>query len=106
MRLIKSAQEIKAMREAARISAEAHIRAMQFCRPDIMEYQIEAEISHHFCNQGARSHAYPPIIGGGSNACILHYTDNNTRLKKMNYYLLMQVLSTIIMLGILPVRFQ
>ncbi|BAW79763.1 peptidase M24 [Candidatus Nitrosoglobus terrae] len=82
MRLIKSAQEIKAMREAARISAEAHIRAMQFCRPDIMEYQIEAEISHHFCNQGARSHAYPPIIGGGSNACILHYTDNNTRLKK------------------------
>lgn len=82
MRLIKSAQEIKTMRAAARISAEAHIRAMQFCRPNMMEYQIEAEFFHHFFGQGCRAPAYPPIVGSGGNACILHYTNNNARLKK------------------------
>lgn len=82
MRLIKSGQEIKTMREATRISAEAHIRAMQICRPNMMEYQIEAEYLHHFFSQGCRAPAYPPIVGGGGNACILHYTDNNARLRK------------------------
>ncbi|ADJ27503.1 Xaa-Pro aminopeptidase [Nitrosococcus watsonii] len=82
MRLIKSAQEIKTMREAARISAQAHIRAMEICQPGIMEYQIEAEYLHHFFSHGCRAPAYPSIVGSGGNACILHYTDNNARLKK------------------------
>lgn len=82
MRLIKSAQEIKLMREAARISAEAHRRAMQLCHPRLMEYQIEAEYLHYFLNQGCRASAYPPIVGSGSNACVLHYTENSARLKR------------------------
>jgi len=81
MRLYKSRHEIKAMRQAARISAIAHRRAMQVCRPGMMEYQIEAELTHEFIRQGARSPAYSSIVGGGANSCILHYTDNADELK-------------------------
>jgi len=80
MRLYKSRQEIKAMRQAARISATAHKRAMQICRPGMYEYQIEAELTHEFIRQGARSSAYSSIVGGGANSCILHYTDNDAEL--------------------------
>jgi len=76
MRLYKSSQEIKAMRKAARISAQAHIRAMQACKPGLYEYQIEAELLHAFMREGARFPAYPSIVGGGANGCILHYVDN------------------------------
>lgn len=81
MRLYKSRQEIKAMRQAARISALAHKRAMQVCRPGMMEYQVEAELVYEFMRGGARSPAYSSIVGGGANSCILHYTDNNAELK-------------------------
>jgi Xaa-Pro aminopeptidase len=80
MRLFKSTGEIKAMRQAAKISALAHRRAMQICRPGLMEYQIEAELIHEFMRNGSRSPAYPSIVGGGQNACILHYTDNKSVL--------------------------
>ncbi len=81
MRLYKSRQEIKAMRHAAKISAAAHRRAMQVCRPGMFEYEIEAELTHEFMKQGARSAAYSSIVGGGANSCILHYTDNEAELK-------------------------
>lgn len=81
MRLYKSRQEITAMRKAAKISAAAHKSAMQMCRPGLMEYQIEAELVHKFMQQGSRLLAYPSIVGGGANSCILHYTDNNEELK-------------------------
>ncbi|MFO8023814.1 Xaa-Pro aminopeptidase [Thiohalophilus sp.] len=80
MRLYKSSQEIKAMRKAARISAQAHIRAMQNCKPGLYEYQIEAELLHTFMQQGARFPAYPSIVGGGANGCILHYIENQSSL--------------------------
>lgn len=80
MRLFKSAAEIKTMRQAARVSAAAHRRAMTVCRPGMMEYQVEAELLHEFNRHGCRSPAYPPIVGGGANACILHYVDNNAQL--------------------------
>ncbi len=81
MRLYKSRQEIKTMRQAARIAAAAHKRAMQVCQPGMMEYQIEAELVHEFMRAGARSPAYSSIVGGGANSCILHYIDNNAELK-------------------------
>lgn len=81
MRLYKSRQEISAMRKAARISANAHKSAMQICQPGLMEYQLEAEIVHKFMQQGARLSAYPSIVGGGANSCILHYTDNQDELR-------------------------
>ena len=76
MRLYKSRQEIKAMRQAARIAASAHKRAMQHCSPGMTELEVEAELMHEFMRLGARSPAYSPIVGGGANSCILHYTDN------------------------------
>ena len=82
MRLYKSAAEVKAMRKAAQISAVAHKRAMAVCEPGMMEYQLEAELLHSFMQQGARHPAYPSIVGGGENGCILHYTENSDKLKK------------------------
>jgi len=81
MRLYKSRQEVQTMRRAARIAAEGHTRAMQVCRPGMMEYEIEAELLHQFMRRGARSPAYQPIVGGGANGCILHYNENTAELK-------------------------
>ena len=81
LRLYKSIAEIKLMAEAAEISARAHQRAMQFCQPGVYEYQLEAEILHEFQQSGARFPAYSSIVGGGANACILHYIDNSEKLK-------------------------
>lgn len=81
MRLYKSAAEIKVMRKAAQISAEAHIRAMKFCKAGVYEYQLEAELVHSFMLNGSRSPAYSSIVGGGANGCILHYVENNAALK-------------------------
>ncbi|HHH45291.1 MAG TPA: Xaa-Pro aminopeptidase [Gammaproteobacteria bacterium] len=80
MRLYKSRAEIRVMRQAANISARAHKRAMQLCRPGMMEYELEAEFLHEFRRAGGEP-AYPSIVGGGENACILHYTENNAPLK-------------------------
>lgn len=79
MRLYKSREELSVMRKAAKISVQAHIRAMQTCRPGMMEYQVEAELLHHF-HANACTTAYGSIVGGGENACILHYTQNNQKL--------------------------
>jgi len=81
MRLYKSREEIKAMRKAAAISADAHCRAMQVCAPGLREFQVEAVMIEAFMQGGAQSVAYPPIVGGGANGCILHYTENNAALK-------------------------
>lgn len=81
MRLYKSKPEITAMRQAAQITVEAHRRAMRVCRAGMYEYQIEAELQHAFMRGGARAVAYPPIVGGGANGCILHYRENSALLK-------------------------
>ena len=81
MRLFKSAGELKLMRHAAEVSANAHVKAMQVCKPGMYEYQIEAEIIYHFIQNGLRYVAYPSIVAGGKNACTLHYTENADKLK-------------------------
>jgi Xaa-Pro aminopeptidase len=81
MRLFKGPEEIRLMKRAAKISANAHRRAMQTCKPGMMEYEIEAELLHEFRKSGSPFPAYPPIVGGGANGCILHYTENNAELK-------------------------
>nr|WP_320165773.1 Xaa-Pro aminopeptidase [uncultured Methylophaga sp.] len=81
LRLFKSSQEIKAMKQAASVSAQAHIHAMQFTKPGKWEYEVEAEIIHEFMKNGCRSPAYPSIVGGGENGCILHYIENSAKLK-------------------------
>jgi len=81
MRLFKDAHEIETMRRAAAISARAHIRAMQMCKPGLREYQLEAELLHEFRNSGAQSVAYNSIVAGGANSCILHYRAGSTELR-------------------------
>ncbi|MCA6223124.1 Xaa-Pro aminopeptidase [Photorhabdus antumapuensis] len=82
MRLFKSKAEIEVMRRAGEISAQAHTRAIKVCRPGMFEYQLEAEIHHEFTYQGARYPAYNTIVGSGENSCILHYTENESRMKE------------------------
>lgn len=81
LRLFKSAAEIKVMQKAANISARAHCEAMQACRPDMFEYQLEATLHHRFAQEGARFPAYNSIVGSGKNACVLHYVENAKKMK-------------------------
>jgi len=81
MRLFKDADEIALLRRAGEISALAHTRAMQACRPGMFEYQLEGEIHHEFNRHGARFPAYNTIVGAGENGCILHYTENESELR-------------------------
>lgn len=81
MRLFKSPEELAVMRRAGEISALAHTRAMQKCRPGMYEYQLEGEILHEFTRHGARFPSYSTIVGGGENGCILHYTENESQLR-------------------------
>lgn len=82
MRLFKSQAELALMRQAAEVSVAAHMRAMLACKRLQNEYQLEAELLYEFARGGCRSVAYDTIVGGGENACILHYTDNNQPLRE------------------------
>jgi Xaa-Pro aminopeptidase len=79
MRLYKSRAEISTMRRSAKIAVAAHRRAMSCVEPGMYEYEVEAEYMHEFRRNDA-SWSYTPIVGGGANACTLHYVDNNAML--------------------------
>ncbi|MGE6530387.1 Xaa-Pro aminopeptidase [Pseudomonas sp. NPDC077382] len=81
LRLYKSANEVKVMKQAAEISARAHIRAMQASRAGLYEYHLEAELDYEFRKGGAKMPAYGSIVAAGKNACILHYRENDAVLK-------------------------
>lgn len=76
LRLYKSRSEISVMRKAAKVSSAAHKRLMKECKPGIYEYQLEASFNHECATRGMRQTAYPAIVGGGNNGCVLHYIDN------------------------------
>jgi Xaa-Pro aminopeptidase len=80
MRLFKSRAEMALMREAARIAAQAHVRAMRFAAPGRNEYEVMAEVLHEFRRHNADT-SYYPIVGGGANGCILHYHENDAPLR-------------------------
>ena len=67
------------MRKAAKIAVKAHQRAMQYVRPGLYEFEVEAEYLHEFRRHNA-THSYAPIVGTGANACTLHYIDNRAKL--------------------------
>ena len=69
------------MRRAVDISAHAHRRAMAMCRPGMYEYEVEAELLYEMTRRGSRSVAYPSIVAGGANACVLHYSRNRDQLE-------------------------
>ncbi|MCO5095065.1 MAG: Xaa-Pro aminopeptidase [Xanthomonadaceae bacterium] len=79
LRLFKSPGERRLMAESARIAALAHVDAMRATRPGRFEYEIEAELLYRFRRHGAVP-SYEPIVGGGANACVLHYRANRALL--------------------------
>lgn len=76
LRLIKEPEEIKLMKTACEITNAAFKRVLNFVVPGVKEYEVEAEMTHEFLKQGARGHAYQPIVGSGKNALVLHYIEN------------------------------
>ena len=87
MRLIKDTHELATMQRAAQISAQGHIRAMRTSArmlregQDLREYHLDAELLHTFRQHGAQSEAYPSIVAGGANACVLHYRAGSTPIR-------------------------
>ena len=80
LRLFKSRTEIEMMKRAAEATAKGHLRIMRQTNPGVMEYELEAELYHEFAMNGARWPAYPAIVGGGENACTMHYVENDEEL--------------------------
>jgi len=81
MRLFKSAEEIKLMQRAADISVMAHLQGIQACKPEMTEYRLAAEYLYVFAKEGSAGPAYPSIVAGGKNACVLHYVENSAILR-------------------------
>lgn len=82
LRLVKGAEEIRRMRQAAQVTAEGHLAAMAATAPGVGENEIEGVLRGRFLAGGSRRCAYPPIVGSGVNAVILHYTENSRRMKE------------------------
>src|SRR4051812_33880564 len=68
------------MRRAGAITTEAHVAAMRVARPGAFEYELEAEVEYTFRRRGAFGRGYPPSVGAGANATILHYIENQDQL--------------------------
>ncbi len=81
MRLHKTDKEVTLMQKAADIAVEAHVLAMKKVKPGMNEFQVESLMESYMRGQGASGVAYNSIIGGGDNATILHYVENNMPLK-------------------------
>ncbi len=81
MRLHKTEKEVEMMQRAADIAAEAHVLAMKKVKPGMNEFQVESLIEAYMREKGASGVAYNSIVGGGDNATILHYVENNMPLK-------------------------
>ena len=77
LRMVKHPIEIALIQKACDITKDALNRILDFVKPGVGEYEIEAEITHEFLRQRATGHAYSPIIASGGSSCVLHYVDNN-----------------------------
>ena len=88
LRMRKEPEEIEQLKTAIAITKKGFDRLLKFVQPGIMEYEVEAELIHEFIRNRSRGFAFDPIIAGGSNACVLHYIDNNKALKDGDLLLL------------------
>ena len=80
-RMIKSPEEVGAIRVASAITAAGFDRVLKFIKPGVQEFEIEAELAHEYLRRRSRGFAYTPIIASGKNACVLHYIENNAPCK-------------------------
>jgi len=81
LRAVKEPEEIDQLRIACDITEKGFRRILQFVKPGVMEYEIEAEFVHEFLMNRSRGFAYEPIIASGASACVLHYIENNKECK-------------------------
>ena len=88
LRSIKSKEEIALMQIACDITEKAFRRVLQFVKPGVKEFEIEAEYAHEFVRHGSRGFAYEPIIASGANSCVLHYIVNDQECKEGDILLL------------------
>lgn len=82
MRMLKSLEEIEAIKESVEITRLGHIALMENARPGMHEYELEAILESIYLKHGAWGGGYGHIVAAGVNATILHYTFNNSELKK------------------------
>jgi len=82
LRAVKDSIEVDLLQHACKITEKGFRRVLDFVKPGVMEYEIEAEFIHEFLRNRSKGFAYEPIIASGFNACVLHYTDNNQECKK------------------------
>ncbi len=81
LRSVKSREEIDQIQKACDITEAGLRRVLQFIKPGVIEYEIEAEFQHEFVRRGSKGFAYGPIVASGFNACVLHYVENNKPCK-------------------------
>ena len=77
LRQIKSEKEIVLIQKAVSISVASFKRVLRTCKPNLKEYELEAELTYNLIKSGATRHAFNPIVASGKNACVLHYTTND-----------------------------
>lgn len=77
MREVKTAQEVKLLRKAVRISAVGQIEVMKAMKPHMSETELQGIHEFVYKKYGAEYEGYPSIVGAGNNGCILHYIENN-----------------------------
>ncbi len=88
LRSVKDQIEIDLMQHACDITEKGFRRVLKFVKPDVWEYDIEAEFMHEFLRNRSKGFAYTPIIASGNNANVLHYIENNQQCKSGDLILL------------------
>lgn len=81
LRLRKTPSEVESLKAACELSAQGHREAMRFTRPGLYEYQVQAAMEYVWREGGSRRNGYPSIVASGSNACVLHYVENDRELE-------------------------
>lgn len=88
LRSIKDPIEIQLIQKACDITELGFRRILNFVKPGVWEYEIEAEFSHEFLRNKSKKFAYSPIIASGVNSNILHYIKNNNQCREGDILLL------------------
>lgn len=88
LRAVKQPQEVELLKKAIDITRDGFLRVLNFTKPSVWEYEIEAEFAHEFLRQRSKGFAYTPIIASGKNSCVLHYIENNQQCKEGDILLL------------------
>jgi len=81
LRMVKQAEEFTALKKACDITHKAFLRAVKNIKPNVYEYEIEAELIYEMIRNGATGYSFAPIVAAGADTCILHYIKNNKKMQ-------------------------